>query len=187
MAVNWRDAAAVRQAFEQKMTKLGAIVTGNVARHLVPRLQRIAERYAGEGADRPWAMAANHCSEIFLDAKEDVLAEVDRDLSRGAVPPLTTEELAEAAELAVAAPAPSIPAPAPTGLRDRRSQTLVSRGGKMFERFVPYALSKSLAGTPWAVWKDTKDINKILRISKDELLGFNKRAIRPDLPCLPRS
>lgn len=176
MAINWRDGAAVREAFEQKMTEPGEIVTGNVARHLVPRLQRIANRYASDGAERPWAMAANHCSEIFLDAKEDVLAEIDRDLGQGTAPPLTTEDLAEAAELALAAPPPAAPTPVSTGLRDKRSQMLVSRGGKMFERFVPYALSKSLGGTPWAVWKDTNDISNILGISKDELLGFNKWA-----------
>jgi hypothetical protein len=114
-------------------------------------------------------MAANHCSEIFLDAKPDVLAEVERDLAKHKIAPLTAKELAAAADLAAATPAP-------TGLRDKRSQMLVSRGGKMFERFVPYALSKSLDGTPWAVWKDTADIRNILGVSKDKLLGFTKLA-----------
>jgi hypothetical protein len=150
-------------------SKKAKIVTGNVARHLVPRLERIARKYAEDGAPHPWAMAANHCSEIFLDAKSDVIAEIERDLATGQAEKLSKAELAEAKELDDATPTP-------TGLRDRKSQMLVSRGGKMFERFVPYALSKSLADTPWAVWKDTNDISNILGVSKEALLDFTKRA-----------
>jgi hypothetical protein len=149
------------------------IVTGNVARHLVPRLERIEQRYAEQGEAHSWAMAANHCSEIFLDAKPDVIAEIERDLATGRAEKLSKADLAEAEELDEATPTP-------TGLRDRKSQMLVSRGGKMFERFVPFALSKSLADTPWAVWKDTNDISNILGVPKDALLGFTKRAFGQD-------
>src|SRR5688572_23891529 len=106
MAPNWQNAEYVRQEFERKMTAPADIVTGNVARHLVPRLERIASKYAKAGEAHPWAMAANHCSEIFLDAKADVLAEVEQDLAKGKAPPLTTKDLAEAAELDLSAPTP---------------------------------------------------------------------------------
>ena len=67
---------------------------------------RAFARYRRDGEPYPWAMAANHCSEIFLDAKADVLNEVERDLAEGTASRLTPKDLAEAAELAAATPTP---------------------------------------------------------------------------------
>jgi hypothetical protein len=55
-------------------------------------------------------------------------------------------------------------------------QASKSNAGKIFERFSAFAVSRALAGTDWAVWKDTADLEDVLGVPKTELLDVTREA-----------
>jgi hypothetical protein len=147
-------AERVRSKFEAQMTNPEELITSRVAKFLVPRHDAIIQRYREEDKKPAEAYAADHCSEIFVNAKDEVikeLAEIYGGESTG-------------------------------GGRSRLNQAVTSNSGKMFERFTAYAASKSLEGTGWAIWKDKKDIEEVIGISKKKFLGLSRNIFESSIP-----
>jgi hypothetical protein len=145
------DPAAVRKRFEDKMTDSTGAVTRRIAEFLVPRLDAVVERHVRRGMDRIDATraAVDSCSEILLEAKADVMSDFASGLSGTLAPEARAQKMMQASK---------------------------SNAGKIFERFSAYAISRALAGTDWAVWKDTADIEDVLGVPKVELLDVTRDA-----------
>jgi hypothetical protein len=133
------------------MTDPGATVTRRIRSFLVPRLDETIARHEAEGRDAAEAtrLAVDSCSEILLAARADVMGDFASTLPAG---------LSEEARV------------------QKMMQASKSNAGKIFERFSALAISRALANTSWAVWKDTADLEEVLGVPKTELLDVTRDA-----------
>lgn len=153
------DPVDVRARFERAMTDVDKTVTGRVGRFLVPRFNAQVDRLVRSDVDQVEALrlAGDSCSEILLDAQQDVMADFDTGLDAE----LSTVERTQ-----------------------KRMQASKSNAGKIFERFSAWAISRALTGTDWAVWKDTADIADVLGVSKADLFKVQREALGGTLTVL---
>jgi hypothetical protein len=145
------DPAVVRKRFEDKMTAPKGAVTRRIAEFLVPRLDAVVERQVRRGMDRISAVraAVDSCSEILLESRADVMSDFASGLTADMPPEVRAQKMMQASK---------------------------SNAGKIFERFSALAISRALAGTDWAVWKDTTDLGDVLGVPKAELLDVRREA-----------
>ena len=154
------DPRLVRERFEEKMTDEAAVVTRRIREYLVPRFNEWIERLKRRGDlddETATRRAADACSEILLDARDDVMEDYESGLASG----LTAEARAQ-----------------------KTMQAGKSNAGKIFERFSAYAVSRALTDTEWAVWKDTADLEDVIGLPKAELLSVTRRAFGRDVNVL---
>ncbi|HST34831.1 MAG TPA: hypothetical protein VLJ80_15075 [Solirubrobacteraceae bacterium] len=133
------------------MTSDDLTTTRRIADFLVPRLDQVVEEHKHDGLDEIAAnrRAVDSCSEILLEARGDVMGDFESTLTSG----LSAETRAQ-----------------------KMMQASKSNAGKIFERFVAYAISRALAGSDWAVWKDTADVADVIGVSKKDLLDVTREA-----------
>jgi hypothetical protein len=133
------------------MTDADFAVTRRIGAFLVPRLDEAVARHRAAGLDATAAgkLAVDSCSEVLLAARGDVMQDFASTLKPGLSVEVRAQKMMQAAK---------------------------SNAGKIFERFSAFAISRSLAETDWAVWKDTADLKDVLGIPKAELLGVTRKA-----------
>ena len=133
------------------MTAPTGTITRRNSEFLVPRLEEAVARHKAQGCDDEEAarLAVDSSSEILLQARSDVMA----DFAAGLPSNLSPEDKAQ-----------------------KLMQASKSNAGKIFERFSAYAISRALAGTDWALWKDTADLKDVLGVPKAELLNVTREA-----------
>ncbi|MGN6373139.1 MAG: hypothetical protein ACTHM1_09130 [Solirubrobacteraceae bacterium] len=154
-----RDPGQVRARFEKNMTSDRLVTTKRIAEFLAPSLDSVVKGYEAEGVDSAAAhrLAVDSCSEILLDAQGRVMDDIESRL----------------------------PSSLTAGRREqKRMQAAKSNAGKIFERFSAFAISRALAGTEWAVWKDTADVGEVLGVPKKELLGLKREAFGSPIEVL---
>jgi hypothetical protein len=141
----------VRARFEDNMTSERLATTRRTSQFMAPRLDEIVAQYeaAGQSSADARRLAIDSCSEILLAARSEVMGDFASTLS----PELSVESRTQ-----------------------KMMQASKSNAGKIFERFSAFAISRALAGTDWAVWKDTKDLSDVLGVPKGELLNVTREA-----------
>lgn len=133
------------------MTSPSATITRRIDEFLVPRLDEVVMRHKEDGLSDGEAarLAVDSSSEILLQARGDVMADYTAGLPAGLSPREEAQKLMQASK---------------------------SNAGKIFERFSAYAISRALAGTGWALWKDTADLKDVIGVPKPELLNVTREA-----------
>lgn len=125
----------------------------------MPRLDEVVRGHEAEGLDSTVAnrKAVDSCSEILQAARDEVMRDFESTLPSGLSAESRTQKMMQASK---------------------------SNAGKIFERFSAFAISRALASTDWAVWKDTADVGDVLGVSKRELLDVKREAFGTQVEVL---
>lgn len=143
----------INTAYLADLEKSEGLVFTRLKRFLAPRHEEKIKTFTNEGEEHPAIKALDFLGNILLEAYPEVKADIENEIP--------------------------LPADADENVRKKleqsRRQAVKSNAGKIFERYVGYALAKALQGTGWAVWHNRQDAKKILGFAPSEYLSIVKQ------------
>ena len=132
--------------------KRGGVVYRRLLESVAPLHEERITRLQAEGHPSPAIGALDSLGDILRAAYGPVLADIERSLPEQ--PDASEEEKAK--------------------LRQKRMQAVKSNAGKIFERYVGYAIARALVGTGWAVWHNSRDAKRVFGFDPREWLTVTK-------------
>lgn len=130
----------------------GGVVFRYLTTIVAPLHEQKIEELTKNGSDKPAIDALDHLGEIIRKAYPQVLEDIK-----------------------VRYPEEGVEQKVADKNRQSLMQSVKSNAGKVFERYVGYAVARALHGTGWAIWHNTASAEKALGIKPSDWLKVTKK------------
>lgn len=144
----------INKAYLADLEKADGLVFTRLKRFVAPRHEEKIKTFIDEGEEYPAIKALDFLGNILLEAYPEVQADIETE---NPLPDDTDDK----ARIKL--------------VEQSRRQAVKSNAGKIFERYVGYALAKALQGTRWAVWHNRKDAKEKFGFVPSEYLSIVKQ------------
>jgi hypothetical protein len=143
----------INNAYLADLEKAEGLVFTRLKRFVAPRHEKKIKTFINKGEEHPAIKALDFLGNILQEAYPEVQADIETEIP---IPANADDKVR-------------------TKLEQSRRQAVKSNAGKIFERYVGYALAKALQGTGWAVWHNRQDAKEKLGFAPSEYLSIVKQ------------
>lgn len=147
------SATEINNAYLADLKKSEGIVFTRLQEFIVPRHEAKIEELKASGEQKPAFKALDFVGDILRAAYPQVKADIETKIP---IPDSADEKTRVKVE-------------------QSRRQAVKSNAGKIFERYVGYALATALQGTEWAVWHNRRDAKTLLGFDPSQHLLITKQ------------
>lgn len=152
----------INEAYINSLDDASGEVFRRLKEYVAPRHIAKIQELQSSGVEKPAFKSLDYLGDILLDSYADVRGDIRRSLT-----------------------AKQGNTPNPEKLEQSVMQGIKSNAGKIFERYVGYALALALNGTGWAVWHNRQDAKEMFGFNTSETLQvyteFNGQEISIDI------